>query len=352
MAQVSPVRALEHANGRAMGAEPSLGVASARAAIAPASPVVDAPVSPVLYDSSATVPLPIVAPRRLGDTSLAVYPLALGTKALAESADVTTAHAVLDRFVERGGDLIVTSDAHARGLGNAIVGGWMHARDQRDNVVLALQIGAGGHEGAGLGPVNVVRSVESALRHLGTDHVDLLTLQGPDVGTALSDTLATAEWLIDTGKVHHLALSGYSADSLMEARILSSTGLPRIAAIEVPYSLMHRHGFEGDLRIVTAAQGLGVLPTHPLAHGYLAGASRGRSYLSRRGHRVLHVLDRVAAQHGCGMATVAVAWLLAKRGVVAPVVNVAAAIEVDALMDAFAISLTRAEMLDLDRASE
>lgn len=348
MAQPYPVRAREHINRGATGI----------------GPVFDAPLTTAEYDGLATAPLSILAPRRLGETDLAVYPLALGTEALARSADVEAAQAVLDRYIHLGGNLVVTSDAHARGLGNAIVGGWMHRRRAREGIVLDLCVGAG-DESPGLGQVNLVRAVESALRRLGTDRVDILTLEGPDAGSALSDTLATVEWLIDSGKVRYVAFAGFAAESLMEARVLSSFGLPKVVAIDVPYSLMNRGEFEGDLRIVSAAQSLGVLPVTPLAHGYLAGAYRSRSdldagarsagvagYLGRRGHRVRQVVERVAAQHDCSMATIAVAWLLAKRGVVAPVVNVSSALEVDDVMAACSVSLTRSDMLELDRVSE
>jgi aryl-alcohol dehydrogenase-like predicted oxidoreductase len=348
MAQLYPVRAREHANRGATGI----------------GPVFDAPITPADYDGVATAPLSIIAQRRLGETDLAVYPLALGTEALAGAADADAAQAVLDRYMQLGGNLVVTSDAHARGLGNAIVGGWMHRRDVRESIMLDLRVGAG-EESPGLGQVNLVRSVESALRRLATDRVDVLTLEGPDANVALSDTLATVEWLMDTGKVRFVAFSGFSAESLMEARVLSSFGLPKVAAIEVPYNLMNRGPFEGDLRIVSAAQSLGVLPVQPLAHGYLAGAYRSRSdldaaarvagvagYLGRRGHRVRQVLERVAAEHEKSMATISIAWLLAKRGVVAPVVNVASAVQVDALMAACSVSLSRSDMLELDRASE
>ncbi|QDZ13499.1 aldo/keto reductase [Humibacter ginsenosidimutans] len=348
MAQAYPVRASEHVNGGATGI----------------GPVFDAPIATAEYDGVATAPMSIVAPRRLGETDLAVYPLALGTAALARAADTDAAQAVLDRYVHFGGNLIVTSQAHERGLGNAIVGGWMHRRDLRDHLFIDLRIGSGS-ESPGLGQINVVRSVESALMRLGTDHVDVLTLEGPDADVALADTLATVEWLIDTGKVRHIGFSGFSADSLLEARVLSSSGLPKVALVEVPYSLMNRGDFERDLRIVTAAQSLGVLPTGPLAHGFLTGAYRSRSrldaaartagvagFLGRRGNRVLQVLDRVAALHDSTMATVAVAWLLAKRGVVAPIVNVASAVEVDDLMAACSLRLSRSDMLELDRASE
>lgn len=348
MAQAYPVRAREHANGGATGI----------------GPVNDVPVVAAEYDGVATAPLPIVAPRRMGETDLAVYPLALGTEALARGTDTDSAQAVLDRYVHLGGNLVVTSDAYQRGLGNAILGGWMHRRDIRGSIVIDLRIGSG-EESPGLGQVNVVRAVESSLRRLATDHVDVLTLEGPDVNVALADTLATVEWLIDTGKVRFVGFSGFSAESLMEARVLSSAGFPKVALFEVPYSLMNRGAFEGDLRIVSAAQGLGVLPTRPLAHGFLAGSYRSRArldatarnagvagFLGRRGNRVLQVLDRVAAQHECSMATIAIAWLLAKRGIVAPVVNVATAIEVDDLMAACSVSLSRSDVLELDRASE
>lgn len=312
-------------------------------------------------DSALTRPLSIVAPRRLGESDLAVYPLGLGTSAFGWTTDQGVSERILDRFVDHGGTMIDTADDYSGGRAETFIGDWLRRRRVRDDLVVVAGIGRG-HEHAGLGPVSMVRAVEAALTRLGTDHLDLLCLNGVDEAVPLEDTLATAEWLIDRGKARYLAVAGYPADRLIEARILAATGVPKIIAVKTKYNLVHRAEFEGGGRIVATAQSLATLPTAPLAGGFLAGRPRAQSAaevrgrvgeaLGRRGNRVLAALDRVAAEHRSTPPTIALAWLLAKRSVVAPVVSVSAPQQVDALMAAAAIRLTRAQMLELDRVSE
>lgn len=313
---------------------------------------------------NATAPLSIVAPRRIDGTALTVYPLALGTSVFGWTADGETSLEILDRYSDLGGNFIDAADSYVGGRSEVLIGNWMRERRNRDHVVVATKIGRH-QDNPGLGQVSIVRAVEASLERLQTDRIDLLSFHYDDTSVRLEDSLATVEWLVETGKVRYLAASDYTAERLTEARILSSTGLPKFVAVQCHYNLMHREEFEGNLRIAASAQGLGVMPYFALANGFLTGKYRGKDdlgnsargaraaeYLNRRGHRVLVALGVVAAEHEAALGTIALAWLLAKRNVVAPVASASRPEQVDALMAAAGIRLTRAQMLELDRVSE
>jgi aryl-alcohol dehydrogenase-like predicted oxidoreductase len=311
-----------------------------------------------------TAPLSIIAPRRIGESDLAVYPLSLGASVFGWTADGDTSLAILDRFAALGGNFIDTADSYVGGRSEVLIGKWLRERGNRDDFVVATKVGRH-HENPGLGSVSIVRAVEASLERLQTDHIDLLYFHDDDPEVPLEDSLATAEWLIESGKVRYLAASNFSADRLIEARIMASAGLPKFVAIQTQYNLMHRAEFESALRIVAAAQGLAVMPYYALANGFLTGKYRSKSdlsadarsvrasaYVNRKGLRVLAVLDRIAAEHGVSPASVSIAWLLAKRTIVAPVASASRPEQVDGLMAAAGIRLTRAQMLELDRVSE
>ena len=311
-----------------------------------------------------TGPLSIIAPRRIGESDLAVYPLSLGASVFGWTADGDTSLAILDRFGALGGDFIDTADSYVGGRSEVLIGKWMRERGNRDDMVVATKVGRH-HENPGLGSVSIVRAVEASLERLQTDHIDMLYFHDDDPEVPLEDSLATAEWLVETGKVRYLGASNFSADRLIEARVLASAGLPKFVAIQTQYNLMHRAEFESALRIVAAAQGLAVMPYYALANGFLTGKYRSKSdlsadarsvrasaYVNRKGMRVLAVLDRLAGEHGVSPASVAIAWLLAKRTIVAPVASASRPEQVDGLMAAAGIRLTRAQMLELDRISE
>lgn len=311
-----------------------------------------------------TGPLSIIAPRRIGESDLAVYPLSLGASVFGWTADGDTSLRILDRFAHLGGNFIDTADSYVGGRSEVLIGKWMRERGNRDQVVVATKVGRH-HENPGLGSVSIVRAVEASLERLQTDHIDLLYFHDDDPDVPLEDSLATVEWLIESGKVRYLAASNFSADRLIEARILSSTGLPKFIAVQTQYNLMHRTEFESALRIVAAAQGLAVMPYYALANGFLTGKYRSKgdlnadarsiraaAYVNRKGQRVLAALDRIAAEQQVTPASIAIAWLLAKRNVVAPVASASRPEQVDALMVSAGIRLTRANMLELDRVSE
>ena len=354
MPQLLPLRLLETVGLRSStAADPRAGSAE------PPTGVID--VDPAI---ASTGPLSIIAPRRIGESDLAVYPLSLGASVFGWTADGDTSLAILDRFTELGGDFIDTADSYVGGRSEVLIGKWMRERRNRDRMVVATKVGRH-HDNPGLGSVSMIRAVEASLERLQTDHIDLLYFHEDDPETPLEDSLATAEWLIESGKVRYLGASNFSADRLIEARILASSGLPKFVAIQTQYNLMHRSEFESAPRIVAAAQGLAVMPYYALANGFLTGKYRSKgdltagarsvraaAYVNRRGQRVLAVLDRIAAEHHVAPASIALVWLLAKRTIAAPVASASRPDQVDALMAAAGIRLTRSQMLDLDRVSE
>lgn len=155
----------------------------------------------------------------LGESGLNIFPLVLGTAEFGWRVDVSVAQRILDAYREAGGNAIHTSDAFASGRSEHAIGQWMHTRAIRDEVSLAVRIGA--HpDHPGLGSTNLVRAVESSLTRLGTDYIDLLMLDAvADRRTSLEDTLATVGWLAETGKVRAVGAYGLTAAQFVEARI-------------------------------------------------------------------------------------------------------------------------------------
>ncbi|UOE44733.1 aldo/keto reductase [Agromyces larvae] len=308
-------------------------------------------------------PITVPSPVALGDTGSELHPLGLGGSLFGWTLGTDDSERVLDRFVGSGGSLIDTADSYAAGRSESIIGRWMASRHVRDRVLIATKAGRGA-EHPGLRPEAIVAAVDASLERLRTDRIDLLMFHGDDPATPLEESLGAVGALIDAGKVRALGAADFPPDRLIEARVLAANGLPRLQALTAEYSLMRRRGFEGATELVAHAQGLAVLPYFALANGFLGGNVRRRSeaprdargariaaHLGRRGHRVLTALDDIAFRHGCEPATVALAWLLTRPTVVAPIVGVSRPEQVGALLAAASLPLARSEIVELDRAS-
>lgn len=301
--------------------------------------------------------------RTVGETDLEVFPIALGTSVFGWTAQSDASAAILNRYADFGGNFIDTADSYSAGRSEHIIGSWMARRGNRDDMVVATKVGS--HpDNPGLGPVSMVRAVEASLQRLQIDHIDLLYFHLDDRSVPLEDSLGTAQWLIESGKVRYLGASNFTAERLVEARILSAAGYPRFEALETHYSLLHRRPFEGDLELVSRGQGLGVMPYFGLENGFLTGKYRSRAdlddsarsvrvarHLNRSGLRVLHALDLVAHEQDAPVAAIALAWLLNRSGVAAPVASASRPEQVDSLVQAAAIRLTRSQVVELERAT-
>lgn len=301
--------------------------------------------------------------RRIGPSDLHVFPLALSGNVFGWTADSVESERVLDSYLAHGGNFIDTADSYAGGRSEIILGNWMRSRGSRDDIVLASKVGKSADH-PGLSARALTSAVEESLRRLRTDRVDLLYLHIDDPDVPFEETLLAVDELVRAGKVRYFGGSHHTGSRLIEARIASAQlGVARMVALQNHYNLVFRREYEEGLARVAVDLALGVMPRFALASGFLAGKYRSKAdldgtrraevgqYLNRSGLRVLHALDAVAAEHDSPPATIALAWLLSKPNVVAPVVSASAVDQVFDLVAAVDVRLTRSQLTSLDRAS-
>lgn len=302
--------------------------------------------------------------RVIGSSALRVYPLALSGNVFGRTADDPATTAILDTFAEGGGNFVDTADSYASGRSELMIGKWMRVRRNRDDMVVATKVGKS-RDNPGMHADAIKRSVTASLARLGTSHIDLLYLHVDDESVDFDETLLAVDELIGEGKVRYFGGSDHTGNRLIQARIAcGQMGVAPMVAVQSHYNLLHREAYETGLAHVAAIQALGVMPRFALASGFLSGKYRQRAdlalnsrgndtaqYLRRRGFKVLNALDEVAEEHDASVATIALAWLLNKPGVVAPVVSASNAIQVPELLAAARVQLTRHQSAELDRVS-
>lgn len=312
--------------------------------------------------------------RPLGRSGLQVPPLSFGCNIFGWTVDEATSFALLDRLDEVGLLFLDTADVYSRwaeghsgGESEEIIGRWMAARGARDRVILATKVGMDMGDGrVGLKPGYIARAVEDSLRRLRTDRIDLYQSHKDDPDTPQTETLGAYARLIEAGKVRAIGASNFSAERLREALDLSAQhGLPRYESLQPEYNLYARAGYEGDLERVCREGGVGVIGYSSLASGFLTGKYRseadlGKSprgarsipkYLNERGFRILAALDAAAAAHGSEPAGVALAWLLAKPTVTAPIASATTVAQIETLVAATRLRLSGEDVARLDAAS-
>ncbi len=309
-------------------------------------------------------PQDAVRTRHIGVSDLRVFPIAMSGNVFGWTADDAAAGDILDAYVASGGNFIDTADAYAAGRSETMIGNWMRRRRNRSELVVATKVGKSA-DNPGLSPRAITRAVDASLGRLGTSHIDLLYLHVDDLTVPFEETLLAVDALIRSGKVRWFGGSDHTGNRIIEARIAcAQLGVAPMVALQKHYNLLHRTEYEGDLANVAATQSLGVMPRFALASGFLAGKYRTKAdltgnrrgdeasrYLGRRGLRVLSALDAVAADLDASVASVALAWLLTRPNVVAPVVSASRADQVADLVAAPSLRLTRHHVADLERAT-
>jgi aryl-alcohol dehydrogenase-like predicted oxidoreductase len=276
---------------------------------------------------------------------------------------------VLDAYVEGGGNFIDTADVYGRrgpeGAGGSerIIGRWIAARGNREQLVIATKVGSF-PDLRGLSESTIERAVEGSLERLGIEEIDLYYAHEDDPDTPLEETLGAFQRLIDAGRIRYAAASNYSAARLREACALGEReGLASYVALQPHYNLLERE-YERELREVCETHGLACVPYFGLARGFLTGKYRPggeqvsspraagvrESYFNERGFAVLAALDEVAASHGTTVAAVALAWLLAQPTVIAPIASATSRGQVAELLPATALELSAAEIERLSAA--
>jgi aryl-alcohol dehydrogenase-like predicted oxidoreductase len=310
-----------------------------------------------------------VEKRPLGQSGIEVATLALGGNVFGWTADETTSFDILDTFVAEGGNMVDSADVysawvpgHQGGESETVIGNWLK-RDpaKRNQVVIATKVGFFD----GLAPEKIAAACDASLRRLGTETIDLYYHHKDDPNVPLAESLGAMDALVKAGKVRAIALSQYSAERLEEAmRTAEANSLARPCALQTWYNMVERPKLEGELRDTALAHGMGIVPFYGLANGFLTGKYRSKDdleksvrglrnveYLEGRGMRVLEALDRVAAETGAALATIALAWTIAQPGVTS---TLASATSVDQLKQSIAamhLRLTREQLARLDEAS-
>jgi aryl-alcohol dehydrogenase-like predicted oxidoreductase len=310
--------------------------------------------------------------RRLGRTALKVAPLCLGGNVFGWTADEPTSFALLDAFVGEGFDFIDTADVYSRwvpghqgGESETIIGNWFKRSGLRDKVVIATKVGMEKGPGKGLKAANIRASVVRSVQRLRTDHIDLYFSHQDDQDTPLEETLRAHADLIAAGKVGAIGASNYTAARLREALDTSARlGLPRYEVLQPEYNLYARSGYEAALEGVCREAGIGVAPFYSIANGFLTGKYRseadfGKStrgprmsaYLNDRGRAILAALDEAAEAHRATPVQIALAWLMARPGLTAPIASATSVVQLGELMASARLRLDADTIVRLDRAS-
>jgi aryl-alcohol dehydrogenase-like predicted oxidoreductase len=303
--------------------------------------------------------------RRIGCTGMAVYPLALDGSVFGWAADAKATAEQLDLFYAAGGDLISTADHYAGGRSEVMIGSWLARHESRDKLVIATKVGK--HpDNPGLAPQSIMRAVDASLARLGTDYIDLLSFDGEDPDVPIEASLTAVQELVQAGKVSHLGASAFGVQGLRNAVFAArQLEIPGITTLLTEYNLLEREVYEHDVAPIARAQDLGVLAKTPLANGYLRGDFRSKrdrpasplfvgalAHVNRRGAAVLAVLDEIAFEVGHHVGQVALAWLLAKPLISAPLVRVPNARALADLLPAVSLVLTPDQLARLDAVTE
>ncbi|WP_411130013.1 aldo/keto reductase [Streptomyces sp. x-19] len=308
-------------------------------------------------------------PKSLG--SLSVSPLCLGGNVFGWTADEAESFAVLDAYVAGGGNFIDTADVYSAwvpgnkgGESETVLGNWLAARGNRDDVVIATKVGV--HPDLkGLSAATIKTAVDLSLTRLRTDHIDLYYTHYDDESVEVGEFLTALDDLVRAGKVREIAASNISARRLQESLDFSAReGVARYVALQPHYNLVSRDTYEGELADVAARNGVAAVPYYALASGFLTGkyrpgssvdsarAGKAAEYLETdRGRRVLQALDTVAAAHDAEPSTVALAWLAAQPTVAAPIASARTLAQLPALLAVTELSLTDVELALLTEAS-
>jgi aryl-alcohol dehydrogenase-like predicted oxidoreductase len=311
--------------------------------------------------------------RMLGKSGIEIAPLVFGGNVFGWTTDEATSFRILDTFVARGFNCIDTADmystwvpGHSGGESETILGKWMKQRGNRDKVIVLTKVGMEMGPGKkGLKKDYILRAAEDSLQRLQTDYIDLYQSHQDDPDTPVDETLEAYSQLVKAGKVRAIGASNFGAQRL-DASLKASAahGLPRYESLQPLYNLMERADYEQNLEPLCQREGLGVITYFSLAAGFLTGKYRseadlGKSprgawqnkYLNERGLRVLRALDAVASRHGSTPAAVALAWLLARPSVSAPIVSASNLEQLETMFKAVDLRLDRTSIDNLDAAS-
>jgi aryl-alcohol dehydrogenase-like predicted oxidoreductase len=281
--------------------------------------------------------------RELGQSGIMVSPFCFGGNVFGWTVNEQQSFELLDAYVDSGLEFIDTADVYSKwvpgnkgGESETIIGNWLKLSGKRDKVIIATKVGKPmGEDKKGLSKNYITKAVEDSLKRLQTDYIDLYQSHDDDKDTPLAETLATYTDLIKQGKVRAIGASNYSAARFKEALVVSkANGLARYETLQPEYNLYDREGYEKELEPLCVDNNIGVITFYSLASGFLTGkyrseadlskSARGagvKKYLNDRGFKILATLDEIAAQYQTTPASIAIAWVIARPGITAPIAS-------------------------------
>ncbi|MEJ2902870.1 aldo/keto reductase [Pedobacter panaciterrae] len=311
--------------------------------------------------------------RKLGNSDLFVYPIAFGGNVFGWTADEKKSFEILDGFTDAGFNFIDTADVYSAwvpgntgGESETIVGNWMSQRNNRDKIILATKVGAPmGPDKKGLSKKYIFQAVEDSLRRLKTDYIDLYQSHYDDPDTPIQETLEAYHQLIKEGKVRWIGASNLTPERLTESlEIAKKFNLPKYQTLQPEYNLYQREGYEKNFEQIVQDNDLGTINYYALASGFLTGKYRSvedlnksqrggavKNYLNERGFKILKALDDVSEQYSADQASIALAWLIARPSITAPIASVTSLDQLEDLKKAATLKLNVEDIAILDEAS-
>lgn len=314
--------------------------------------------------------------RRLGRTGLKVAALCLGGNTFGWTTDQKASEAVLDAYVEAGGNFIDTADIYSRwapgnsgGESETALGVWLAARKHRASVLIATKVCGPMGEGPndkGLSRAHIMEGVEASLRRLRTDYIDLYQAHWDDRETPIEESLRAFDDLVHQGKVRYIGASNYQAWRLTRALWESDRkGTVRYECLQPRYNLVTRDEYERELEPLCLEQEVGVIPYSSLASGFLSGKYRTgaalpktaraagveKNYMNERGFRVLAAVEKVAAAASATPAQVSLSWLAHRPGITAPIASATTVPQLKELVSGIELRLDADATAALEQAS-
>ena len=312
--------------------------------------------------------------RQLGQTDLEIAPLVLGTNVFGWTINESTSFEILDAFTGAGFNLLDTADVYSKwapgnkgGESETIIGNWIKKRNSRSSVLIATKVGGDmGNGKKGVTKKYVLQAVEDSLRRLQTDYIDLYQTHFDDESTPVEEALEAYDILVKAGKVRWTGTSNMSAERLLQS---INAGLknsyPLYHSLQPEYNLYAREKYETTYEKICLEYNIGVINYYALASGFLTGKYRsekdfGKSvrgggmakYLDKRGFAILDAMDIIAKKYQSTDTAVALAWLIARRSVTAPIASATSAEQLKDLTAAVSLVLSKEDIEALDKASE
>ncbi|MBW2273475.1 MAG: aldo/keto reductase [Deltaproteobacteria bacterium] len=310
----------------------------------------------------------------LGRTGVKVSRICLGCMSYGSSSwrpwvlDEEDSMPFFRRAVEAGINFFDTADMYSLGLSEEVTGKALQRYANRDEVVIATKVFfpvAKGPNMGGLSRKHIQQACEDSLRRLGVDCIDLYQIHRLDPETPIEEMVSALDWLVQQGKVRYLGASSMYAWQFAQCLATADRiGAARFVAMQNHYNLVYREE-EREMLPLCEAEGVGVIPWSPLARGLLAGSRRSLQDLestTRSGSdgfaqylykepsdwEVAEAVAALAGERGVEPAQIALAWLLSRPGVTAPIVGATKLAHLEAALAAVEVELSEEEIEKLE----